>query len=78
MSDIELRKKLIERISTTKNEELLQEAYRLLEMEFEDFGVYKLNDEQKAAVSEAKHQISRGNFLTDELANRDINEWLGK
>lgn len=36
MSIIELRKRLIEKIQETDNDGLLEEAYRLLEIGFED------------------------------------------
>jgi hypothetical protein len=78
MSTIELRKKLIERIQETDNKRLLEEAYRLLEMEIEELEVYKLSDEQKMAVNESREQIRKGSSLTNEQANSDIEEWLEK
>lgn len=77
MSTIELRKKLIERISNTEDEKLLEEAFRLLEMDT-DFGVYKLNNSQKSAVEESRLQIKKGAYLTDDQADSDIDEWLSK
>jgi len=78
MSAIELRKRLIDKIQKTDNENLLEEAYRLLELETQDIEVYILTDEQRKAVNEARQQISDGNFLTDEQANNEIDEWLKK
>ena len=66
MSAIELRKKLIDEIQKTSNEGLLEEAYRLLISETEDMEVYKLNNDQRKAISEARQQIMSGQFLTDE------------
>ncbi len=40
MSTIELRKRLIDKIQKTDNENLLEEAYRLLELETQDIEVY--------------------------------------
>ena len=40
--------------------------------------VYKLSEEQKKAVNEARQQIKNGQFLTDDEANKDIDEWLSK
>ena len=51
-------------------------ALRLLQLENEDMEVYKLSEEQKKAVNEAKQQIKNGQFLADDEANKDINEWL--
>lgn len=78
MSSIELKRRLIEKIQKTENEDLLAEAYRLLELETEDIEIYKLNDEQRKAIAEARQQIANGQFLTDEQANKEIDEWLNK
>lgn len=78
MSTIELRKRLIDKIQKTDNESLLEEAYRLLELETENLEVYKIRDDQRMAVNEARQQIKDGNFLTDEQANKEIDEWLSK
>jgi replicative DNA helicase len=78
MSTVELRKRLIEKIQKTENENLLLEAYRLLELENEDLEVYKLSDEQMNVVNEARQQIKNGQYLTNDQANKDIDEWLNK
>ena len=78
MSTVELKKRLIDRIQLTKDERILEEAYRLLEIEGEDLEVYKLHDSQKKAISEARQQVRSGHFLTDEQANEEIDEWLNK
>lgn len=78
MSTVELRKRLIDKIQKTDNENLLEEAYRLLELEAEDIEIYKLSDEQRKAVNEAKQQIKSGKYLTDDQANKEIDEWLNK
>ena len=78
MSAIELRKRLIDKLQKTENENLLGEAYRLLELETEDIEIYKLNDEQRKAINEARQQIKNGQFLTDEKSNLEIDEWLNK
>jgi hypothetical protein len=76
MSTIELRKRLIDKIQKTDNEDLLAEAYRLLELETEDIEIYKLNNDQRKAITEARQQIKSGQFLTDEQSNKEIDEWL--
>ena len=76
MTEIELKKRLIEKIQHTQDERILEEAYRLLEMESEDINVYRLNDEHKKAIAEARKQIKNGQFLTEGQANKEIDEWL--
>ena len=79
MSTIELRKLLIEKIQLTEDDKLLEEAYRLLEVDIEESAdVYVLNDQQKEAIDQARKQIKEGQFLTDEESNRQIDEWLNK
>ena len=75
---MELKKRLIDKIQKSENNYLLEEAYRLLELETQDIEVYKLNDEQKSAVAEAREQIKNGQVLTDEQANQEIDSWLKK
>lgn len=78
MSIIELRRRLIDKIQKTENNDLLAEAYRLLELETDDIEVYKLNEDQKKAINEARQQIISGQFLTDDQSNKEIDEWLDK
>lgn len=78
MSTIELRKRLIDKIQKTDNESLLQEVFRLLEIETEDLEIYKLSDDQKKAVNEARQQIKNGQFLNNDQADKEIDEWLSK
>ena len=72
----ELKKRLIEKIEKTDDYSRLEEAFRLLRLESEDMEVYNLSEDQKTAVNEARQQIRNGQFLTDDEANREIDEWL--
>jgi hypothetical protein len=78
MSTIELKKKLIDKIQKTENDGLLQEAYRLLDLETKNIEIYELSEFQRNSVDEARLQIANGQFLTDEQANKEIDEWLNK
>jgi len=78
MSTVELRKRLIDKIQKTQDGRILEEAYRLLELETEDIEIYILNDDQRNAINEARQQVKNGQFLTEEQANNEIDEWLNK
>lgn len=78
MSTIELRNIVIDKIRKIENEDLLNEVNRLIEIETSDIEVYKFSDEQKAAIAEAQIQFKNGEFLTNEEAAKEINEWLKK
>jgi len=71
----ELRKKLTGRIYQTNRIDLLEEMLQLIENE-EDDSIYELTDEQQDAVNEALSQYERGQYLTDEEADKEISKWL--
>lgn len=78
MKTIEIKKKLISEIQLSKNKGLLEEFYRFLNIENEIQEIYKLNIEQVSAITEAREQIQNGDYLTNERANQEIEEWLNK
>ena len=78
MTAKELKKKLIHKIDLSENNELLEEMYRLIANEETDINVYELSKEQLIAVEDGQFQYKSGDFLTEEQADKDIEEWLGK
>ncbi len=78
MSTAELKKKLIGKITDSDDENLLQEVYRLLELENEALALYPLSDEQISVVRESQEQIKKGKFLNNLDANKEIDEWFEK
>jgi len=78
MKTIEIKKKLINEINISKNKNLLEEFYRFLNLENGIEETYKLSAEQNAAIAEAREQIKNGDYLTNEKANQEIDEWLNK
>lgn len=78
MKIIEIRKKLIHEIKLSDNKYLLEEFYNYLNQENKVQKPYTLNKEQNAAINEARTQVKNGNFLTNEQADQEIEEWLNK
>lgn len=78
MSTAELKIRLINEITESNNEDLLKEVYRLLEIENGDILPYPLTDEEISMVQESRADVKHGNFLSEEEANKEIDEWLGK
>lgn len=78
MKSMEIKKKLIDEINLSKNKNLLEEFYYFLNLENEIQETYKLNAEQKSAITEAREQIKKDHYLTSEQANQEIDEWLNK
>jgi len=70
-----LKEKVISEIQKLDNENLIAEIYELLKHESEDPEVYILNPEQMAAVDEAQAQVKVGQYLTDDQAQQNFEEW---
>ncbi|MBK9599050.1 MAG: hypothetical protein IPO60_12210 [Flavobacteriales bacterium] len=54
MSDIELKKRLINRIQRTRDSTLLREAYRLMGTDAADLEPHKLSKEEQASIDKGK------------------------
>ena len=76
MSTLEIKRRLINKIRKTEDNNLLEEAYRLFEIESEDLEEYKLNNSQIQAISEAREQIETGKYLSADEADKEIDQWL--
>jgi hypothetical protein len=77
MSSADLKEKLINKIQATDDKVLLEELSVLFELQEPDT-VYELNDEQKKNIKTGQEQIKSNQFLTDEEANKDVDQWLNK
>lgn len=79
MSTIELRNKVIERVQVTNDEDILEDIYRILEIEAndDDNEVYVLSETQKKLIELSRKQIREGKSFTNEEVNRETEEWLG-
>lgn len=77
-STVELKQKLISKIEQTEDNTLLEEMLRLLNIETTDLNLIELSEKQKEAIDEAREQIKNGQYLTDEQANQEVDEWLKK
>jgi len=76
MSTLELKQKIITRIRESQNPDLLKEVIRLLEIESEDIEVYKLSEEQRKGIDQAREEIKNGKFISNEQSDKEIDEWL--
>jgi len=75
MPDTNLKEKLINKIKETNDPIIMEEVSNLFE---EPDTIYQVNDEQKKAIDEAKKQIKDKQTLSDEQADKNIDEWLNK
>lgn len=73
MNTAELKIDLINKITKLKEVRIIEEIQKFLDFEL-DKGDYKLNDAQKDRILEAEND----KVLTEEEANREIEEWLNE
>ena len=78
MSAIELRKRIIEKLSSIEDELILREIYDIIKIESEIDTVYKLSPEERGAVDAGLKDIQDGKIVSSEKANALIKEWLKK
>jgi len=71
------KKQLIEKIKGIQDQNIIDEIYRLLGIDFDDT-VYKTTNEQKNAIYEAQKQIKTNQTLSENEANEEIDKWLNK
>jgi len=78
MSAIELRKRIMEKLSSIEDEIILKEIYDIIKIESEIESVYKLTPDEKIAIDAGLKDIRDGNIVSSERANALIKEWLKK
>jgi hypothetical protein len=78
MTTNELKHKVIDKINELDNDSLLKDLIRSIEDSSDDNEIYRLSDNHKKAVSKAIEQIEKGDYLTNEQSNKQIDEWLNK
>lgn len=69
--------RLIEKIKSIKDPNVLEEVYRLLAVNFDD-SIYLASDAQKQVVAESQQMIEKGNGISSEKADDEIDQWLSK
>lgn len=79
MSAAELKEKLIAQINDTDNDELLSEISTMFYIESKSVnGVYQMSEAEREAVEDGLNEIKNGQWISDEEANRQVEEWLRK
>jgi hypothetical protein len=71
------KSKLIKRINSIQDKNILDEVNRLLEVDIED-SIYKTSYEQKQEIEKARLQLSQNQGIPSEEADREIEKWLSK
>lgn len=71
MNTAELKIDIINKITKLKETRIIEEIQKILDFEL-DQGIFQLSEAQNNRIIEAAQDV----FLTDEQANKDIDEWL--
>lgn len=77
MSTSEVKRKLISKIKSSKDESLLRDMYDVIKDESRK-EMLVLSSDQVQAIREAEAQLSKGKFLTDAEVRKNTSRWLGK
>ena len=78
MSVTELKLRIINKITTIEDELILEEIFKLVDMESEMDSVYRLTDPERKAVETGLKDIKEGRVYSSEAADNMIKEWLKK
>ena len=73
-----MKQELIEKINSTEDKAILEEVYRILEMEYQENDMISLTDAQKESIDCGIKDMEEGKFISNEEANKEIEKWLKK
>ena len=75
MVDEKLKTRLIDQIKKIDNPEIIEDIYRLLEIDLDE-SIYITNADQKQSIQEALAQYNSGEVLTNKEAKEQTDQWL--
>jgi len=75
MVDEKLKTRLIDQIKKIDNPDIIEDIYRLLEIDLDE-SIYITNTDQKQSLHEALEQYNSGEILTNEEAKEQTDQWL--
>lgn len=78
MSATELKLRIINKITTIKDELILEEIYKLVDMESGMESVYRLTDDEREAIDLGLKDIKENRVYSSEAADNMIKEWQRK
>lgn len=78
MSATELKLQIINKVTSITDELILEEIYRLVNLESEMDSIYRLSDEERKAVETGLKDVKEGKIYSSEAAENMIKEWLRK
>jgi len=78
MSATELKLQIISKITAIEDELILEEIFKLVDIESQMDSVYRLTDEERKAINLGLKDVEAGRVYSSEAADNMIKEWLRK
>lgn len=78
MSSSELKLQIISKIATITDELILEEIYKLVNLESGMDSLYRLTDAERNAIADGLEDVKEGRVYSSEAAENMIKEWLAK
>jgi len=78
MSTQELKEQVFMKLKTFEDEVILDEILRLLQITEVENETYLFTNAQMKLLDKRDSEIDNGNFLTEEEADKEAEEWLKK
>ncbi len=69
------RNNLIEKIKNIQDPKVIEEIYRLLDINLEE-SKYQLSKQQRREIDKARKEIAKGEGIPSEEVDKEIDEWL--
>jgi len=78
MDKADFKQNLIKQIQATDNIRLLEVIQSILALDADEVEAIQLSEEEKQVINQGQEDIRKGNSLTNDQANKEIDEWLKK
>jgi hypothetical protein len=78
MSATELKLQIISKVTSIKDELILEEIYKLVNLESDMEAVYTLSETEKKAIDLGLKDIREGRVYSSEVAESMLKEWRKK
>lgn len=78
MSSAELKIQIISKIAAITDPLVLEEIYKLVNLESQMDSLYRLTDAERNAIAEGLEDVKEGRVYSSQAAESMIKEWLGK
>jgi len=76
MSITEIKKGIIEKVNEVNDDRILEEVYKILQTNSVEKKGYVFSKLQRASLDAIDVDMDKGDFVTHEQSEKDLDEWL--